>query len=172
MKLIEALKKIKDLERKAQDIRKKIKDNSAISSIQTPPYGTEGQTKKVAEWLQAHSDLLKEILRLRVAIQRTNLDTEVTVELGKTIVKKSLAEWIHRRRDLAKLEIEAYKMLTDRNIAEEAAVRLPSGEQAKVTIVRFFDPAVRDKMIDDLTTEISLIDGRLEIANAVTDLIE
>jgi len=170
VKLIEALKQIKDLQRKAEDLRGKIGEHSAITNIQTPEY--PDQKGKVGEWLQAHSDILKEILRLRVAIQRTNLETKVEIELGGKTVSKSIAEWIHRRRDLAKLDLAAWGKLTDRGIREEVKTQAPGGDVMTIKIVRFFDPGERDNKIELYTSESSVIDGRLEIVNAITDLIE
>ena len=169
MKIIEALKKTKDLAQKADDLRGKIAGHSAISSLQTPEY--DDQCAQVREWLQAHSDVLKEVVRLQIAIQRTNLETVVDVELGGKVVKKTIAEWIHRRRNMAAWELQAWKGLTDRNI-QEGRSQMPGGDVAEIKIVRYYDPKERDAAMDVFISEPSAIDGRLEIANAVTDLIE
>jgi len=169
MKIIEALKQIKDLSRKADDLVIKVQHNSAYLSHETPAY--VDQKQQVQEWLQAHSDLLKEILRLRVAIQKTNLETDVTIELAGKNVTKSIAEWIHRRRDLAKAEREIWAKLTDRGL-KEGLLQQSVGDPILVKIVRCFNPAERDKKIDEYTSEPMLIDSRLEIINAITDLIE
>lgn len=172
MKLIEGLKQIKDLQRKAEDLRVKVQQNCAISSIENPVYGTaEEQRKKVGGWIQAHSDILKEVLRLRVAIQRTNLEVNVPIELNGKPVVKSIAEWIHRRRDLAHDEFSMWSLLTDRNIKEGVA-QSPSGHPMEVKVVRFYDPEERDNMRDLFSSEPSIIDAKLEIVNAITDLIE
>jgi hypothetical protein len=170
MKIIEALKQIKDLQRKAEDLRKKVRDNCAISSVETPVYG-EKQRDTVSGWIQAHSDILKEILRLRTAIQKTNLATEVTIELNGKTVTKTIAEWIHRRRDLAATEFQMWNMLTDKNIKEGIA-QAPSGAEMKVEIVRFYDPEERDNKKEAFSSEPTTVDARLEIINAVTDVIE
>lgn len=169
MKLIEAMKQIQDLQRKAEDLRSKVSYASALTTVDTPVY--PDQKGKVAEWTQAHSDILKEILRLRVAIQRTNIATEVTIELGDKQVTKSIAEWIHRRRDLAKEELAMWQKLTDRNL-KEGVVTTPGGQNVEMKIVRFYDPVERDKKIDLFSSEPSRIDARLEVVNAITDLIE
>jgi hypothetical protein len=169
MKLIEALKQQKSLARKADDLRRKVTKHSAISSIETPVY--ENQASIVAGWIQAHDDILKETLRLRLAIQRTNLETMVTIELGGKQVEKSIAAWIHRRRDLAASAQTMWKSLTDRRI-QEGMTKTPSGDNLKIEIVRFYDPETRDKNISLYSEEPSLIDAKLEIVNAVTDLIE
>jgi len=169
MKLIEAMKKVKELTKKAEDLRKKVSANCAISSIETQTYSD--QRRQIAEWIQAHSDVLKEILRLRVAIQRTNLNTRVTIELGGKSVDKTIAEWIHRRRDLSGLELAMWSALTDKNIKEGTAAG-PSGAVIQISINRFYDPAERDAKRDLYTSEPYIIDSRLEVVNAITDLIE
>jgi hypothetical protein len=169
MKLIEALKKTKDLERKLEDLRQKIGVHCAISSLQSPTY--PDQKAKVEGWVQSHTDILKEILRLRIAIQRTNLETEVTIEFPDESATKSIAEWIHRRRSHANTERLAWERLTDRNM-KEGFGDTPAGDKVEIKIVRFFIPDERDTMIDKLSSEPSIIDGRLEVVNAITDLIE
>lgn len=169
MKLIEALKQIKDLQRKAEDLREKVGHHSSHLSHETPVY--PDQKGQVSEWIQAHRDILKEVLRLRVAIQATNLATDVTIELGGKAVTKSIAAWIHRRRDLANADEAMWRQLTDRNL-KEGIMKQSTGEEVQVKIVRCYDPAERDKSIDLFSSEPSLVDARLEVVNAVTDLIE
>jgi len=169
MKLIEALKQIKDLQKKAEDLRKKVMLHSAYLDYETPVY--PDQKKQVREWIQAHSDILKRIMSLRIAIQKTNLVTDVTIEIGGKSVTKTIAEWVHRRRDLAIEDLTMWKGLTDRGL-KEGTVKSSSEQPMQVKIVRCYDPSERDSMIDILTTEPSVIDARLEVVNAVTDLIE
>jgi hypothetical protein len=170
VKLIEGMKKIKDLQRKAEDIRGKIGLNSAHLSFETPLYG-DRQKEQVAEWLQAHSDLLKEILSLRVRIQKTNILTSVTINIGGTNVTKSIAEWIHRRRDLAKFEMDAWAKLTDRGLREGTS-KNSQQQEVEVKIVRNFDPRTRDTKMELFRSEPSTIDATLEVTNAITDLAE
>lgn len=169
MKLIEALKKIKELQKKAEDLRGLVKDNCARSSLETDKYPEQG--KKVAGWIQAHSDILKEILRLRIAIQKTNLETMVEIEIGEKVVKKSIAAWIHRRRDLATEELKIWNCLTDRRITE-GQTKGPSGDVIDIKIVRFYDPTERDNKKSLYQSEPIIIDSKLEVINAITDLIE
>lgn len=169
MKIIEGLKKIKDLQRKADDLVDLVKLNCARSSLETDKYPE--QKEKVNGWIQAHSDLMKEILRLRISIQKTNLATEVPIELGNKVVTKTIAEWIHRRRDLASTELSMWKALTDRGIREGDG-RGPSGDPIKIEIVRFYSTSQRDEKIDLYQSEPLTIDSKLEVINAITDLIE
>lgn len=170
MKLIQAMKKIKDLNQKAQDLRVKIGQSSADLTIETAMY--PDQKRQVQEWMQAHADILKEILRLRLAVQRTNLATDVTIELNGHHVTKPIAGWIHRRRDLAGIERECWEKLTDRNLKEQNVQTSPGGPVTEVRIRRYYDPVEKDNKIAALRSEPSIIDGHLEIVNATTDLVE
>lgn len=169
MKIIEALKKIKDLTRKVDDLVGKIKVHSAYLSFETSPY--DDQKAQVREWLQAHSDVLKEILRLQIGVQRTNLATEVGIELGGKTVVKTIAEWIHRRREHAHREKAAWEALTDRGL-QEGTAKQSTGEVIDVKIVRCYDPKERDEKKELFSSEPMTIDSRLEVVNAVTDIIE
>lgn len=170
MKIIEAMKQIKDLDRKAEDLFDKINKNCMRLSVENPAY--ENPTEKVKGWIQARCDVLSEIERLRLAIQRTNLATNVAVDLGGKVVTKSIAAWIHRRRDLAAKELKSYTALSDRSVPEKQIMNRTDGSQQEITLVRHYDVEERDKMTDLLKSEPLLIDARLEVANAVTDLLE
>ena len=170
MKLIEALKKCKELTIKAEDLRGKVSKFCAIPSNESAVYGNE-QRQQIDEWIQAHSDVLKEILRLRIAIQKTNLATNVDITLGGKVVTKSIADWIHRRKDLAQSELGMWNSIGDRNIQEGTRVN-SSGEKYEVKIVRFYDPKTRDEKVELFRTEAGIIDRTLEVTNALTDVIE
>jgi hypothetical protein len=169
MKLIEAMKKLKHLQEKTADLRTKIAQYCADLDFETPTY--PDQKAQVSEWLQSHLDTTQEMARLRLAIQRTNLATVVTIELGGRQAAKTIAEWIHRRKDLAKLDLEAWSKLTDRNL-REGTVQTSAGGSKDVKIRRYYDPKQRDEKMAMYKTEPSVIDGHLEVANAVTELLE
>lgn len=171
MKLIEAMKKVKDLTKKAEDLRGKIATYHADLDIETPPYG-DRQKEQVSEWLQAHGDVVQEIENLQVAVQRTNLATSVTIELGKNKVTKTIAAWIHRRRTLAALDLAAWSGMNDRGLREGTVPStIPGAEARKVSIRRHYDPRIRDERKEIYRSEPSIIDGTLEVVNATTELI-
>lgn len=167
MKLIEAMKRIKELTAKAADLQVKVGNTCANLDYETPVYADA--KSQVSEWIQAHGDILKEVMKLRFAIQRTNINTPVTIELGGTQVTKSIAEWIHRRRDLANLEMQMWSKLGDRGL-KEGVINQSTGEPKAIRIVRHFDPKERDAKIDLYRSEPSKIDATLEVVNAVTEL--
>jgi hypothetical protein len=171
MKIIEALKKIKDLQRKASDIEGKISDHCADLDCENPIYAD--QRRQVSEWLQSHHDIIKEILHLRTSIARTNLATKVTIELGGKYVEKSIAEWIHRRKDLAQLEEKCWRKLTERNFQPEYKNKLTNNSPETIVKRRlYYDPKERDDKVELYRSEPSKINATLEIVNATTDLIE
>lgn len=169
MKIIEGLKEAKQLLKKVDDLKAKVGQFSAYRSMETPAY--TDQKAQVKDWLQSISDTLKRICDLRVAIQRTNIDTDVTIEIGGKQVTKSIAAWIHRRRDLAALEKSAWQMLTDKGI-QEGQLKKSDGSFEEMKIVRCYEAAEKDEKVALFDSEPSIIDAKLEIINAITDLIE
>lgn len=177
MKIVEALKQIKDLARKADDLQKKVADHSADTEDMTPVY--PDQKTQVAQWIQAHGDILRKIISLRLGVQRTNIQTMATIELEGKQVQKTLAEWILRRGvgrkedGMALKEKAIWASLTDRNLRPKA---IPNPKDPTnpdlMRVRRYYDPAERDRRIDALSSEPSLIDAALEIKNAVTDLVD
>lgn len=175
MKIIEGMKRIKELTIKQEDLRDKISKHCSHLSHENPVYGTE-TPEQVKQWLQAHEDIGKEIIRLRMAIQKTNLATEFPVELGGKNVTKTIAEWLIRRGTpqnpgLANADREAWAKLSDRGL-QGGTIKDSMGQLTPVTIVRNFDPTQRDEKINMYMHEPSQIDAALEVANAVTDLVE
>ena len=168
MKVIEAMKQIKDLQIKAKDLRDKVATYCADQSHETAVYGDK-QRDKIKEWIQAHGDIVRRIMELRVAIQKANITIGVTIELGGKPVTKSIAEWIHRRRDLAELERTLWAGVGDRNL-REGLIKTSTGETQTVTIRRYYDPSERDKSIELYRSEPTTIDSTLETINAVTDV--
>jgi len=169
MKIIEALKKSKDLLKKADDIKDKIKQHCADLDNEDPIY--PDQKRQISEWLQAHCDIIKEILSLKYRIQKTNVTTDVTIEIGGTFVTKTIAEWIIRRKELARLEEQCWASLTERNLLEKYKQTTSSNIEKTVKRRLYFDPIERDKKREIYRSEPSLIDASLEIVNAVTDLV-
>lgn len=170
MKLIEAMKRVKNNKEKIGDLQLKIGTFCVNMSFETPTYGAE-TAAKVAEWQQSCTDLTQENIRLLTSIQRTNLATPVTITLGEKSVTKSIAEWVWRRREYAAIDHKTWMFLTDRNLKEGTAQN-SQGTSMEVKIVRHFDPVKRDAMVAMFKSEPHEIDAALEVVNAVTDLVE
>jgi len=173
MKIIEAMKKIKVLVQKSADLREKISMHCADQDYETPVYGDcAAQRVKVDKWLQSCTDIHQEIGDLQVRIERTNHLTDVMIEFGGKEVTKTIAHWLRRRRSLAALDWKLWTCLTDRGLKEGA---LPSstnqGDPRVVKIRRYYDPNIRDEKLTLYKSEPLLIDAKLEVTNAITDLI-
>jgi hypothetical protein len=169
MKIIEAMKRVKANKEKIADLQKAIGQYCAGLNFETPTY--TNTSDKVSQWLQGCNDLAQDNARLLVAIQRTNLATSVTITLGEKSVVKSIAEWVWRRREYAETDLRTWQMLSDRGL-KEGLIKNSQGETVEVKIVRYFDPAERDKKVAMFKSEPHEIDAALEVVNAVTDLIE
>lgn len=169
MKIIEAMKKVKQNKEKIADLQGKISQVCANLSHETPLYGAETGTK-VREWLQSCQDLSQENVKLLCSISKTNLATSVTIELGGKSVTKSIAEWVWRRREYANIDLLTFSKLTDRGL-KEGQGNTSTGVPFEVKIVRHYDPSQRDAAMAMYKAEPHQIDAALEVVNATTDLV-
>lgn len=170
MKIIEAMKRVKQNKEKIADLQAKISQVTAHLSLETPLYGDK-TAEQIQEWVQSATDLSQDNVRLLVAISRTNLATVVPITLGDKTVSKTVSEWVWRRREYAALDLQTWGKLTDRGL-KEGAVGSSTGIPMEVKIVRNYDPVKRDTMLAVFKSEPHEIDSALEVSNAVTDLIE
>src|SRR5215471_1771437 len=108
MKIVEALKRVKSNKEKIGDLRVKIGNHCANMSFETPLYG-DATKAKVSEWVQSATDLTKENVRLLESIQRTNLQTLVTIKIGEgQALTNSIAYWIWRRREYSAMDLAVW----------------------------------------------------------------
>lgn len=169
MKIIQAMKRLKELKAKEEDLREKVGRFCADLTMETPTY--PDQKQQIREWIQAHHDILKEILALRLAIQRTNLATRVTIELDGKGVAQSIAAWIHRRKDLAAMEMAVWQKLGDRGLREQNVQTSLGGNITEIRIRRYFDSTEKDRRVELYRSEPMVIDATLEVINATTELV-
>jgi len=175
MKIIQAMKKVQDDMKKIDDLQTKVSKYCADLDFENPTYGTvEAQRQQIKDWEQAIHDIIKGIELLRVAITKTNLATNVTIEINGVQVTKCITAWIMRRgvknNGLAGLEQKAWAVLTEKGLKDGSA-KMTSGETMAVKVRRYFDPAERDKKMELYRSEPALIDSTLEVINAITELI-
>lgn len=168
MKIIEAMKQIKANKEKVQELMQRIQRNSAHLSIESPQY--ENQGDKVREWTQSCLDVSRDNVELLVRIARTNLATQVTIQMGDKAVTKSIAEWVWRRREYANVDKAIWLAQSDRNL-KEGMVQTSPGVNSEIKLVRYYDPGERDRNADIYMREPHLIDATLEVVNATTDLL-
>lgn len=169
MKIIEGLKEIKRLEEKVADLEQKISKYCADLDFETPTY--PDQKGQVNGWLQSIHDSLKSGMDIRIRIQRTNLSTQVPVELGGKSVIHSIAEWIIRRRLYAAQELRGWNVLSHKGL-KEGTGKTSAGADMAVKVRLYFDPIERDKNVEIFRGEPGIIDRTLEVINATTDIVE
>lgn len=169
MKIIEAMKRVKANNEKIGDLQNKIANNCSKLNVETSSYNNPKE--KITEWLQSCDDLTQENVRLLCAISRTNLATQVTIDIGDKSVTKNIAEWVWRRRTYAEIDYQTWSRLTDRNL-REGTMEQSTGQKVEVRIERHFDPEERDKKLAMYRSEPHQIDAALEVVNATTELIE
>ena len=170
MKIIEAMKRVKENKEKISDLQKKIAANTAFLSYETPPY--PDTRAKIQEWTQAAHDIVLDNVSLLVRISKTNIATPVTIKLCDKNITKSMAEWIWRRREYAEIDLQTWQQHNDRGLREGKVQSTPGGEPTEIKIVRFYDPVQRDAHMAIYKSEPHLIDAALEVVNAVTDLLD
>lgn len=172
MKIIEGMKEIKRLEEKVADLTQKVEKYSCDMDFETPTYGTpEKQKAQVSEWLQSIHDSLKEALNLRIRITKTNLATQVTIQMADKAVDHSIAEWILRRRIMAALERDGWAKLGNKQL-RVGVTQNSVGDKVEIKARYYFDPVERDKKVEEYRSEPLIVDRTLEVINATTDLVE
>jgi hypothetical protein len=185
MKIVQAIKTIKDIQKQIDDLMGKVHEYSSDEDDQNPVYGSvDEQTKQIASWMQAIRDLNAEIERLDLCIKRTNVVTMVTIKLGDKEITKPIASWIKRgqssigkrgnkRLSLSESDLKAWQILRENTgRSETKVVKGKNQEDIVVKFRRYWDPKKRDEMTKLYSSEPSIIDGVLEEINATTDLIE
>lgn len=170
MKIIEAMKAVKQNKEKIADLQSKISSNCANLQHETPLYGTE-TSNKIKEWLQSCQDLTQQNVKLLCAIAKTNLVTVVSIELGGKQVTKTIAEWIWRRREYAAIDLATFQKLSDRGL-KEGMGQTSTGVPFEIKLIRHFNPHVKDEKVAMYKSEPHQIDSALEVVNAITDIIE
>lgn len=178
MKLIEAIKKIKEIDQQVNSVSQKLAENSADLEHHNPAYGSvEEQTKQIQAWLcQAH-DLLELKENLKYRISKTNNATMVTITVGGKDITKSIAQWMTRRRETAIAEASVWtslfqrpKMLRPESIECLDAAGNPAKKISNVR--RYFNVKQADEKVQTFAQEPSMIDGKLEVVNAITELLD
>lgn len=173
IKVVEALKMLKDIqERKIPDLTRKIRKYSAHMEDENPEFETEdSQQKKIDAWKQSVLDCIKLIEKLTIAIQTSNLNTELVIILDGNEVTKTVAEWIIERRKCANLKKQLWSSFDKSTLAG----RWKKDEKGKDTdepikIKKYYNSTERDVKIELYASEPSIIDAKLEVCNAKTGL--
>lgn len=164
MKIIEAMKRVKQNEEKINALQARI--NAASVSAN----GLE-TSKRIEKWMQSCNELRQENVKLLCAIHKTNAATKVPIEIGGRIITKSIVEWLWRRRRYTGTDSATWSRMTDRAWKESNGRSSPE-ERSPIRIDRYYDPMQSTGIMAVYRSEPHLIDAALEGINATTELIE
>ena len=171
MKIIEALKNLKTIEKRIESNCQKITQYCSYISCETPVFETEErQRQEVQSLIQANGDLQKEYLRLKIAIERSNIETNVFI-LGKNY---KISELIAIRRGLGACMRKTYESLNPRLSMDKLSAVYRSGMDATnpPRVIHLYKESEKNERLKEIEELLSSIDAALEITNATTDLAE
>jgi len=161
MKILQALKKIKHIDRK---IKKQADRVAKYCSVilepgDAPPPYTEEDIRRM---LQSITDLLTDKCLIRAALHRTNVNTAVEFQ-GQ---KKSIDELLL----LQNVFLPIYKnVLASMRRKEKQGAYRNYSKEAKVVL--HYSPAERDKHIEEIENVLEELNDILDNANIETDVI-
>jgi len=166
MKIIEAMKELKLIEKKLERNNDLIGKYSAQLSNERIYFGTkDAQEKEVKSLIQSSHDMVDNYIKLKLLVETTNLATKVEL-MGK---KYTLAELLIHKRKTARMMINSFDSLTD-NHAKSSLRMLPSAD--KISVERFYSESFKNENMRSWQDFYESIDARLEVVNATTDLVE
>lgn len=171
MKIIEAMKDLKLIESKMKKNIEYINNYSSALDTEKLPFGSEeDQKKEVQRLIQSNNDLAERYLYLKAAIERTNLSTKVMIEGGKR--EYTIFELLNIKRTLSAYLKSTYVSLSPKE-GNSRLVRAQSAMNSVVPkVVTFYSEREKNEKLDELERFFTSITSRLEVVNAVTDLIE
>ncbi len=176
MKIIEAIKEFPLILKKMDANSSKIQEYASVLSIDEDlPFGTqEAQKKEVASLVQSNKDLGERYLKLARDLAFTNTQVKVEVN-GET---RSITEWLSIK-GLSKGEQIAGRLKgTLRALNVSAAqgklntTRNLDLSEKSLSVIRLYDQKTTDDAVRKLDETLQMIDAKLEVVNATTDLIE
>ncbi len=168
MKIIEALKELRLIEKKMTRNCEYIERYSSMVSTQVPAFSTvEEQRMKVHSFLQENLDHAYRKIYLKARINYTNLMTHVTI-MGHRWSLQNLLDL--QRGTLCSIR-DTYASLTD-HTGQMSLRNAPTVEGRAPQVVRLYDENTKLTELDKWDTVKEEIEGRLEVINAFTDLLE
>lgn len=168
MKIIEGMKKLRLLEKKIEQNCERIRTYASACSTDKLPYDTEDrQRKEVQSLIQSSKDMMEEYLRLKAAIDHTNLTVTVSLQ-GE---ERTIHEWLWIKRKLGNMMHRTYSSLTE-DIGRSRVHDAPTIGDERPQVIRLYDEEDKVKALDKWQSIVHEIDPRLEVINATTEIME
>lgn len=180
--ITEALQEIKTIGARLQKKRQSVINYLARDTRVRDPLEKDGGSEKfITQERQAISDLEKRVISIRTAIQRSNLDSSLTV--GTRAM--SVAEWLTWRREVSALGKQFLANLVQgiaairndtqkkggRVVAAAVAVNEAPGPNDPPQIAVHVDERALIREQEEMEEVLGTLDGKLSLFNATT-LIE
>ncbi len=168
MKIIEALKGLKVIEKRMAGNALEISNYASYVSTERLAFDNEkAQRDEVRGRIQANEDLVVEYLKIKRALERTNLSTTIELD-GK---KFTICDLLVLKRRLGAFIQATYRAL-NRSAAENRLRNAPAIGDQRPQIVQLYDEAEKNSKLQKWQNLLDNIESRLEIINATTDLVE
>lgn len=167
MKLIEAMKELKLIEKRMEKNAEQITKYASGLSNEKEIFGSDSkQRAEVQALIQSNTDLFYNYIKLKKAIEKTNMETIVSFSIGDF----SITELLVIKRKMSSYITSTYNALNTK-VADSKYYTLKT-EKADINIVRYYEEEEKNKNLNKWQNFFESIDGRLEVVNATTDLIE
>jgi septal ring factor EnvC (AmiA/AmiB activator) len=169
MKLVEALKELKLIEKKLDKNREQIIQYASKLSVEKPQFETDrAQEQKVQSLIQANNDLIKNYVSLTNRITYTNITTFIDYE-GESYRVADLLVYVRKMHEHAVKTIGSLNETAAR--IRMKGFNMQQGE--KIYVDRFYKEEFKNAELQRLEKlDKSRVIARLETLNAVTDLAE
>ena len=169
--IIEGLKRLRLIEKRMTKNCEEIKKYSSLLNNEKPIFDTEEKQKlEVKQLIQSNSDLETEYCKLKASIDYTNLVTNVQIEDEN----RTIHGWLTVLRKTGAQMIQTFRSLNTSE-AQKNQSRFGRAEGiGSITFLRMYDENEKragQRKWEDLTAG-KTIEGRLEVINATTDLIQ
>lgn len=162
MKILQALKKIKHIDRKIEKQSERISKYCSVimePGDPKPPYSSDD----IRKMLQSIKDLLLKKAEIRAALHRTNVTATVMFEGKEETIDKLLL----LQNVFIPTIMNAFKKLR----RKEKRDRYGETYSKEAKVILQYDPRERDKSIEELEDLLQKLDDTLDKANIETDVI-
>ena len=171
MTIVEGLKKLKRIEKRMARNSDEIQKYSSILSTEKPVFETEKkQREEVQSLIQSNIDLDAEYCRIKAMIDYTNLVTVVTI--GEET--RSIHSWLTLLRRTGGQLINTYRSLTTKEADSRQGRYRDTTTGLTPQVIRLYDENDKRNGMRKWEDLISgkEIEGRLEVINATTQLLD
>lgn len=169
MKIIEALKKIKHLDRKTEKNQERISTWCAYTTSETNPETPLYNAEEIRAMMQQISDWQIEKARIRHLLHKTNMEATIEFE-GKPY---NIDQLLLMQAIILPSQLKVMKSLSrQRNKNSLLYGSLRGSKEEKEKIITQYDPKERDKTIDKIEDTMTRLNDLLDKMSLTVDVKE